>query len=163
MTLFWLQTVLGSMAFGKRLPTWDSYRCHTCDAMKKDRHGKNIDCAVIPNGYTSFIQAPHVRWNKPLKGSMRAIWLAGYGQVRSLTPLQATSRQSARPSCAISLWLPRHGSLCLLISSSCSCAVVRYLTLPLQMFPASSITALPSRDGSGSERSMRSLPQSLHG
>ena len=70
LTLFWLQ-VLGSMAFGKRLLIWDSYRCHTCDAVNKDCRGKNIDCAVIPGGCTNSIQAPDVSWNKPFKASMR--------------------------------------------------------------------------------------------
>jgi hypothetical protein len=79
LTCDWMQLVMGSIAFSKRLLIWDSYKCHTCDAVKNYRRRKNIDCAIIPSGCTGLIQAPDVSWNKPFKASIREQyddWLA---------------------------------------------------------------------------------------
>ena len=71
LTVDWLKQVIGTIAFSKRLLIWDSYRCHTSDPVKKQRRVQNVDCAIIPGGFTSLIQGPDVSWNKPFKGSLR--------------------------------------------------------------------------------------------
>jgi len=66
LTSEFLQKIVGSSMFGKRLLAWDSYRCHISDATKKQLKKLQIDTAVIPGGCTKFIQAPDVYWNAPI-------------------------------------------------------------------------------------------------
>ena len=60
LTSEFLQKIIGSSMFGKRLLAWDSYRCHISDATKKQLKKLQIDTAVISGGCTKFIQAPDV-------------------------------------------------------------------------------------------------------
>eukprot|EP00117_Sycon_ciliatum_P018144 scpid62509/ scgid16871/ Pogo transposable element with KRAB domain len=74
LTIDWCQRVMGSMALGKRLLVWDSYRCHLIDSVTAERRQKCILSAVILGGCT-----PLASWNKPFKSSIRDLydeWLA---------------------------------------------------------------------------------------
>ncbi|EFO89410.1 hypothetical protein CRE_26893 [Caenorhabditis remanei] len=66
-----LQKVLGTSLFGKRLLVWDSYRCHISAETKKKLKQLRLETAVIPGGTTKFIQAPDVFWNSPFKAKIR--------------------------------------------------------------------------------------------
>ena len=74
LTSEFLQKIVDSSMFGKRLLAWDSYRCHISDAIKKQLKKLQIDTAVIPGGCTKFIQAPDVYWNTPLKAKVRQFY-----------------------------------------------------------------------------------------
>lgn len=74
LTSEYLQIIIGSAMFGKRLLAWDSYRCHISDATKKQLKKLQIDTAVIPGGCTKFIQAPDVYWNGPFKAKVRQFY-----------------------------------------------------------------------------------------
>ena len=71
LTVDWLKRVLGTIAFGKRLLIWDSYRCHRSQPVTKQRRQQNADCVTVPGGCTGLIQGPDVSWNKPFKGSLQ--------------------------------------------------------------------------------------------
>uniref|UniRef100_A0A8R1DQJ4 HTH CENPB-type domain-containing protein n=1 Tax=Caenorhabditis japonica TaxID=281687 RepID=A0A8R1DQJ4_CAEJA len=70
-TADFLQQVLGSSLFGKRMLVWDSFRCHLSAETKRKLKELRIDTAVIPGGTTKFIQAPDVYWNAPFKAHIR--------------------------------------------------------------------------------------------
>ena len=74
LTYEFLQKIVSSSMFGKRLLAWDSYRCHIRDATKKQLKKVLIDIAVIPGGCTKFIQAPDVYWNAPFKVKVRQFY-----------------------------------------------------------------------------------------
>ena len=74
LTSEFLQKIVGSSMFGKRLLAWDSYRCHISDATKKQLKKLQIDTAVISGGCTKFIQAPDVYWNAPFKSKVRQFY-----------------------------------------------------------------------------------------
>ena len=64
----YIREVLGVFTFGKRrLPAWNSFRCHLTDGVKELLSKGLIDPAIVPRGCTKFIQAPDVSWNKPMK------------------------------------------------------------------------------------------------
>ena len=56
LTIKYLQSVIGRMAFQHRLLVWDSYRCHISGAVKREPSKLKIDMAVIPGGCTGIIQ-----------------------------------------------------------------------------------------------------------
>uniref|UniRef100_A0A8R1I340 HTH CENPB-type domain-containing protein n=1 Tax=Caenorhabditis japonica TaxID=281687 RepID=A0A8R1I340_CAEJA len=56
LTKNYLETVIGTTLFGKRLLVWDSYRCHISADTKKVLKTLRVDSAVIPGGTTKFIQ-----------------------------------------------------------------------------------------------------------
>jgi len=72
---------LGKLSFRKRILVGDAYRCHLSEAPKNEpKHGYNITTAVIPGGYTKFLQAPDVCWNKPFKDKLHELhdsWMDG--------------------------------------------------------------------------------------
>ena len=74
LTSEFLQKIVDSFTFGKRLLAWDSYRCQISDATKKQLKKLQIDTAVIPGGCTKFIQAPNVHWNTPFKDKVRLFY-----------------------------------------------------------------------------------------
>ena len=61
----WVDSVLGSFAFNRRLLAWDSYECHMEDSITESLKSKKIDRVIVPGGCTKYIQAPDVSWNKP--------------------------------------------------------------------------------------------------
>lgn len=71
LTSDFLQRVIGSFSFSRRLLVWDSYRCHIMDSIKKQLNGMKIDTAVIPGGCTKYIQPADVSWNKSFKSKYR--------------------------------------------------------------------------------------------
>jgi hypothetical protein len=56
LTAEYLQNIIGSQFFGKRLLAWDAYRCHISKGTKKKLKELQIDTAVIPGGCTKFVQ-----------------------------------------------------------------------------------------------------------
>jgi hypothetical protein len=52
----YLQGIFGPQLFGKRLISWDAYRCHISEGTKKKLKQLQIDTVVIPGGCTKFIQ-----------------------------------------------------------------------------------------------------------
>ncbi|KAG7255433.1 hypothetical protein CRUP_038017 [Coryphaenoides rupestris] len=77
----WLLNVVGKFSFTPRVLVWDSYCCHISAATKAElKSDYNITTAVIPGGYTKYIQAPDVMWNQPFKQSLHDAydqWMAG--------------------------------------------------------------------------------------
>lgn len=71
LTIDYLHSVVGRLAFNKRLLVWDAYKCHTCDAVKEECTRMHLDTAVVPGGLTKHIQAADVVWNGPFKAAMR--------------------------------------------------------------------------------------------
>ena len=60
----WVNYVLGSFAFNRRILAWDSYECHMEDSVIKSL---KVDTVIVPGGCTKYIQASDVLWNKPFK------------------------------------------------------------------------------------------------
>lgn len=82
LTSEWIDKVLGTFSFGKRLLAWDTYSCHIEDSASKSLKNKNIDAVLVPGGCTRYIQAPDVSWNKPFKQHCTESydeWLASTG------------------------------------------------------------------------------------
>lgn len=71
LTIDYLHSVIGRLAFSKRLLVWDAYKCHICDAIQEECKRMHVDTAVVPGGLTKYIQAPDVVWNGPFKAGMR--------------------------------------------------------------------------------------------
>ena len=65
-----VQNVLGSLSFSKRLLVWDTYECHMEGSVSKSLKQKKIESLLIPGGCTKYIQAPDVSWNKPFKAKV---------------------------------------------------------------------------------------------
>ena len=63
----WVQKVLGSFSFDKRLLALDSYECHMEKSVCKDLKVKKIESLIVLGGCIKYIQAPDVSWNKPFK------------------------------------------------------------------------------------------------
>ena len=66
-TLHFVETILGTFSFNRRLLAWDSFECHMMDSVKRELLKGKIENVIIPGGCTKYIQAPDVSWNKPLK------------------------------------------------------------------------------------------------
>ena len=75
LTIEYLQTVVGSLLFDKRLKIWDAYRCHVSQAVKSECSRLKLQTATIPGGCTKFIQAAYVMWNAYFKSNMRVMIL----------------------------------------------------------------------------------------
>lgn len=56
LTSEYLQSIIGPSLFGKRLLSWNAYRCHISESTKKKLKQLQVDTAVIPGGCTKFIQ-----------------------------------------------------------------------------------------------------------
>ena len=83
----WIDSVVSHFAFGRRLLSWDSFRCHISDSVRDKLKAFNVDAVVVPGGCTKYIQAPDVSWNKPFKAAVTekyGEWLAK--SVNDLTP-----------------------------------------------------------------------------
>ena len=63
----WVNYVLGSFAFNRRILACDSYECHMEDSVIKSLNAKKVDTVIVPGGCTKYIKAPDVLWNKPFK------------------------------------------------------------------------------------------------
>ncbi len=61
LTSDFLQRVLGSTLFGKRLLVWDAFRCHISESTKKRLRELKIHTAVVPGGCTKFVQVSRRR------------------------------------------------------------------------------------------------------
>lgn len=82
LTHVWVDKVLGTFSFQRRLLAWDSYECHIEDTVKKSLTAKKIDVVIVPGGCTKYIQAPDVSWNKTFKAECTERyddWLAEEG------------------------------------------------------------------------------------
>ena len=64
LTIVWINSVLGSFSFNRRLLAWDSYECHIEDTVTEALKSKKINRVIVPGGCTKYIQAPDVSWNK---------------------------------------------------------------------------------------------------
>ena len=60
----WVNYVLGSFTFNRRILAWDSYGCHMEDSVIRSLNAKKVDTVIVPGGCTKYIQAPDVLWNK---------------------------------------------------------------------------------------------------
>ena len=69
LTQVWINSVLGAFSFNRRLLAWDSYECHIKDSANKSLKARKVDRVIVPGGFTKYIQAPSVSWNKPFKAS----------------------------------------------------------------------------------------------
>ncbi|PFX11530.1 Pogo transposable element with KRAB domain [Stylophora pistillata] len=65
----WVDSVLGSISFNRRLLASDSYECHLEDKITESLKSKKIDRVIVPGGCTKYIQAPDLSWKKPFKSS----------------------------------------------------------------------------------------------
>ena len=98
LTSKWINNVLGTFSFGRRLLAWDTYTCHIDDSASDSLKRKNIDVALVPGGCTRYIQAPDVCWNKPFKQYCTEFydeWLAakGLNEVTDCGNLKAPPRR----------------------------------------------------------------------
>ena len=55
----------------------DSFKCHVMETVKQKLLTSKIDALIIPGGYTKYIQAHNLAWNKPFKGEKYDKWMAG--------------------------------------------------------------------------------------
>ena len=79
LTTIWVKRVLGAFLFNRRLLAWDSYEYCMTDSVRKDLKEMNVDSVIIQSGWTKYILAPDVCWNKPFKARMTELcdqWLS---------------------------------------------------------------------------------------
>ena len=74
LTTILVKRVLGAFLFNMRLLAWDSYECLMADSVRKDLKEINVDSVIILGGYTKYVQAPNVCWNKPFKARMAELY-----------------------------------------------------------------------------------------
>jgi hypothetical protein len=55
-TISWVNAVWGSLALGRRMLVWDSYRCHLANEVKQCLKAANAILACIPGGCKKFLQ-----------------------------------------------------------------------------------------------------------
>ena len=60
LTSEYLQSMIGSLSFSKRLLIWDAYRCHTSEMTRAETSRLCLHTAIIPGGCTKYIQAADV-------------------------------------------------------------------------------------------------------
>ena len=77
LTLHWVQSAIGKMAFSRRLLVWNSFRYHLGENVKELLAGK-IDQLIVPGGCTKYIQAPDVCWNHPFKEAVTGRYDRGW-------------------------------------------------------------------------------------
>lgn len=72
--------VIGTFSSGtRRSLAWDAFRCHLTPRVNDILNRAKVDSVIIAGGYTKFIQAPDVSWNRPMKEYLREMydsWLA---------------------------------------------------------------------------------------
>ena len=98
-----VQKVLGSLSFSKRLLVWDILDCHMDDSVSKSLKQRKIESLLIPGGCTKYVQAPDVSWNKAFKAKVSEKydeWLFT-DEIKNLT--DAGNLKS--PSCVIVKWI----------------------------------------------------------
>ena len=79
LTKAWVNSVLRSFAFKRRLLVWDSYECHIEESTNTSLKGMKVNTTIVPGGCTKYVQAPDVSWNKPFKQKVTDLydeWLA---------------------------------------------------------------------------------------
>ena len=74
LTLRWINEIVGTFAFNKRLLAWDSYEAHMTEDVKLCLKEINTESVIVPGGCTKHIQAPDVVWNKPFKQKVAELY-----------------------------------------------------------------------------------------
>ena len=74
LTLRWINEIVGTFAFNKRLLAWDSYEAHMTEDVKLRLKEINTESVIVPGGCTKHIQAPDVVWNKPFKQKVAELY-----------------------------------------------------------------------------------------
>ena len=77
LTRDWVQRVLGKFSFTRQMLAWDSFKCYIIDNIKQELAQSKIDPVILPGGYTKYIQAPEVAWNKLFKAKVTEKYDAG--------------------------------------------------------------------------------------
>ena len=67
LTIDYLHSVIGQLAFRQRLLVWDAYHCHTSEAVRAECSRLHLHTSIVPGGCTKFIQGPDVAWNACFK------------------------------------------------------------------------------------------------
>ena len=97
LVLSYLRKILGMFTFQKRLLSWDTFEAHMTEVLKKLLKEMKTDDALIPGGFTKYIQGPDVSWNKPFKGYIMEFfdeWLAtGVHQYTEAGKIKPASRE----------------------------------------------------------------------
>ena len=104
LTKVYINSVLGSFAFKRRMFVWDSYQCHIEESIKTSLKGTKIDPAIIPGGCTKYIQAPDLSRNKPFKQKVTDLydeWLSTEGLERET----AAGNLEAPPRKCVVQWI----------------------------------------------------------
>ena len=106
LTKIWVDSVLGSFAFTRRLLAWDSYECHMEDSITESLKYKKTDRVIVPGarGCTKYIQAPVISWNKPFKSSWTEKYDEWLGTV-GINEETAARNLRAPPRRAILQWI----------------------------------------------------------
>lgn len=68
-TRVWVDSVVGAIAFNRRLLASDSYQCQIEDKITESLNFKKVHRVIVLGGCTKCIQAPDVSWNKPFKAT----------------------------------------------------------------------------------------------
>ena len=79
LTLRWCDKVLGQFTFQKRLLAWDSFKAYITNEVKRKLTTNKTESLIVPGGFTKYIQAPDLVWNKPFKVKIQEFyddWLA---------------------------------------------------------------------------------------
>ena len=77
--LRWCDEVLGQFLFQKCLLACDSFQAHITDEVKRKLNMSKTELLIVPGGFTKYIQAPDLVWNKAFKAKIQEFyhdWLA---------------------------------------------------------------------------------------
>ena len=58
--LKWIEKVLGTFSFGRRLLAWDPFSCHIKDSVTDSLKQKKVDEGLVPGRSTPYIKGPDV-------------------------------------------------------------------------------------------------------
>lgn len=104
LTQVWIDSVLGTFSFNRRLLAWDSFECHIEDTVTESLTSKKIDRIIVPGGCTKYIPAPDVSWNKPFKAFCSEKYDEWLGTV-GIHEETASGNLKAPPRRAILQWI----------------------------------------------------------
>ena len=152
LTKVWIDSVLGSFSFDRRLLAWDSFECHIEESIGQALQSKKIDRVIVPGGCTKYIQAPDLCWNKPFKAACTETYDEWLGSV-GIHEETAAGNLKAPPRKTILHWILDAWSQLpteLIKKSFTSCA----LNLPVDGSQDDTIHCLKEREPCSSGRAM---------
>lgn len=104
----WIKKVWATFSFGRCLLSWDAFRCHRTESVKRELKKLRTDVAMIPGGCTGLLQAPDVSWIKPFKTSFTGLY-EEWMRTEGCTSQNLTNAGNLRPPAKLQIcrWITK--------------------------------------------------------